>query len=206
MVTASGRAFYPLDPRPDEVTIEDIAHALSLLCRFGGHVRHFYSVAQHSVLVSQHVAATLRSGAGLWTPETATLALWGLLHDAAEAYCGDVIWPLKQARALKAAFAPIEAGIMAAICDRFDIPREEPEIVKACDLRALATEKRDVTVRAPADVANTALDAAAAKARTGAWHCDHVEPFNQQIESWTPEEAEESFLRRLHDLQRVRHA
>lgn len=53
MQTYTGRRFYPLDPRPDEIDPEDIAHALSLLCRYGGHVDRFYSVAEHCVLMSE---------------------------------------------------------------------------------------------------------------------------------------------------------
>ena len=55
MQTYTGRQFWPIDPRANEVHIEDIAHALSMMCRYNGHCRTFYSVAEHSVLVSQHV-------------------------------------------------------------------------------------------------------------------------------------------------------
>lgn len=68
MQTYTGRAFWPMDPRPEEVDAEDIAAALSMLCRYGGHVRRFYSVAEHCLLMSEAVA-----------PQH---ALWALLHDA----------------------------------------------------------------------------------------------------------------------------
>ena len=81
--TRSGRHIRVLDPRPEDVYVPDIAWALSRICRFGGHAPRHDSVAQHSVLVSE-----------LCPPH---LALVGLLHDAPEAYIGDVIGPLKHA-------------------------------------------------------------------------------------------------------------
>jgi hypothetical protein len=80
--TYMGREYWPLDPRADEVNIIDIAHALSNLCRYTGHCNRFYSVAEHSVLVSHIVP-----------PEH---ALVGLLHDATEAYVNDLARPLKR--------------------------------------------------------------------------------------------------------------
>src|ERR1035441_7448066 len=79
--TFSGLRFWPLDPDPDKILIEDIAHALAHQCRFGGHASKFYSVAEHSVHVSK-----------LCAPKD---ALWGLLHDASEAYCGAVWAPAR---------------------------------------------------------------------------------------------------------------
>lgn len=164
--TASGRAFWSLDPRPEDVRIEDIAAQLSRICRFGGALKpgvSFYSVAQHSVLVSYNV------------PEE--YALEGLLHDAAEAYVGDVIKPIKSAlvpeydavyvmlrdamrerggddpltqRAYQVflAMAPnykrIEKRVMAAIRTRFGLPQEESEFIKVADYRAVLTEHRDL--------------------------------------------------------------
>lgn len=82
MQTFTGKQFFPLDPRPEDFDIRDIAHALSMICRYGGHAKHFYSVAEHSWHISMHVS-----------PEA---ALFGLMHDAAEAYLGDMVRPLKQ--------------------------------------------------------------------------------------------------------------
>jgi len=122
--TFTGRCFWPLDPRPEEICIEDIAHSLSLRCRYGGHVTRFYSVAEHSVLVSLRVPRQF--------------ALWGLLHDAAEAYTADVPRPLK--RNLPD-WKPIEARIMAMVCARFGLPPEEPDAVNAVDLAITGDER-----------------------------------------------------------------
>lgn len=81
MLTYSGKKFYPLDPHADEICIEDIAHALSMICRYNGHSRKFYSVAEHCTIMS------LDGFPG--DPR------WRLMHDATEAYICDVIRPLK---------------------------------------------------------------------------------------------------------------
>ncbi len=122
--TFKGNAFYPLDPRPEEIDIEDIAHSLSLICRYNGHCKQFYSVAEHSVLVSKHVS-----------PE---YALWGLLHDAAECYSADVPRPLK--RNLQG-WSEIEEKIMRAVCIRFGLGFEEPREVKIVDISITIDEK-----------------------------------------------------------------
>lgn len=128
--THLGIRFYPLDPRPEEVEVQDIAHALSLMCRFGGHIREFYSVAQHSVYVSQCVPKEYR--------------LWALLHDAAEAYISDLCAPVK--RSIRDAgimfYHEAEALIMGAVCRKFGLSEQEPACVKLADRRMLATEKR----------------------------------------------------------------
>lgn len=124
-VAVSGRQFWPLDPRPEDFHIEDIAHALAHLCRYGGHSRSFYSVAEHSVLVSTVV------------PREHALA--ALMHDATEAYVVDVPRPLK--RGLGAAYADIEARVWAALAERFGLPLELPECVKHADDAVLMAEK-----------------------------------------------------------------
>jgi hypothetical protein len=123
IITYTGRLFDVLKPRPEDVDIVDIAHALANSCRWGGHCRTFFSVAQHSVLTSLHVP-----------PEH---GLWGLLHDAAEAYLVDVPRPIKH---LLPAYQEMEEIIMAAVCRRFSMDSVEPLIVKEVDMRLLATE------------------------------------------------------------------
>ncbi len=124
--TYSGGVFNGLDPNYAEVDIFDIAHALSLACRWTGHVRFHYSVAQHSVLVSEIVPRHD--------------ALWGLLHDASEAYIADMARPIKVGMPQ---YYEIEKRIMDAIADRFHLPRTIPKIVKWADDVLLCSEARD---------------------------------------------------------------
>lgn len=125
--TYSGRQFYPLAPTPEQIDIEDIAHGLAYQCRFNGQTRHFYSVAQHSLIVADLVPKRLR--------------LVALLHDAAEAYLGDMVKPLKQLFPL---FSDIEAKVMGAIGLRYGIGNFDDRAIKRADLIALAMEKRDL--------------------------------------------------------------
>ena len=104
MTTFTGGQFWPLDPRPEEVEPRDIAHALAYTCRYNGHSSHYYSVAEHSVLVAR-----------VATPGSARYAL---LHDAAEAYVGDMIRPLKWQIP---DFAWFEDRVLRAIFERFDL-------------------------------------------------------------------------------------
>lgn len=123
---SNGMLFDLLEPDPDLIDIEVIAHALSFLCRFTGHGSQFYSVAQHCVVVSRLVPAKL--------------ALHGLLHDAAEAFIGDVSTPLK---ALLPEYKEIEVGIELAIAEHFGMELDY-ETVKHADRVALSTERRDL--------------------------------------------------------------
>lgn len=125
--TFSGVQFNPFEPRPEDVLIEDIAHALSNLCRFGGHCDYFYSVAQHSVYCAQ-----------MSTPKH-KLAL--LLHDASEAYLVDmprpIKWHLKE-------YKRIENAIQEAVRFRFNISTFDFPELHEIDNRVLMTEKRDI--------------------------------------------------------------
>jgi len=172
--TFHGVAFYPIDPRPDEILVEDIAHALSMQCRFTGHVRRFYSVAEHSVHVSQ---ACYQAD-----------ALWGLLHDASEAYLVDVASPVKRMEFMEP-YRGVEGHLMRSIADRFGLnPRwPEPDNVKRADKCLLAIEARDLMPTVWPD-----------------WR-ERWYPFigeNNLIitRPWSPEEAEERFLDRFAEL------
>jgi len=114
--TYTGRIFYPFDPKPEDIDIEDIAHALSFTCRFGGHSKQYYSVAQHCVHVSMH--------------SSKEHALWGLLHDADETYLTDVPKPIKPGLV---GFKAIQESILKAVAERFDLCWPMPAEVKAVD-------------------------------------------------------------------------
>lgn len=123
MLTYSGVAYYPIDPRPSEVNIRDIAHSLSMQCRYNGHCRDFYSVAEHSVYVSRLVP-----------PEH---SLVGLLHDAPEAYVTDVPRPLKP---YLYNYTELEKINERVIADAFDLPYGIPQCVHEADLDICRTE------------------------------------------------------------------
>ncbi len=130
--TYLGFPFFVEEPRPEDVTIEDIAHALSNQCRFNGHCRPFYSVAQHSVHVA-HLVEKLGGGADV--------QLQALLHDAAEAYIGDMPTPIKR---ILPEFLMHEERIWQAIAVRLSVPVKLNPLVKMADRVALATERRDL--------------------------------------------------------------
>lgn len=127
ILTYTGVAFYPLSPSPDEVDIRDIAHALSMLCRYAGHARRFYSVAEHSLLIAENARPRLK--------------LMALLHDAAEAYVCDIPRPLKSALP---AYKTIERGVEQAIRQRFAIvgTQADADEIKALDDQILEDERR----------------------------------------------------------------
>lgn len=130
--TAYGRQFWPMDPRPNEVFLDDIAHALSMLCRFGGHCLRFYSVAEHCVLMARASQPEFRR--------------WALLHDASEAYLVDVPRPIKP---FLLGYDAAEANIMRAVAVRFNLHLGLPDQVKAMDRAILMDERQQNMAPAP---------------------------------------------------------
>jgi 5'-deoxynucleotidase YfbR-like HD superfamily hydrolase len=130
--TYQGEAFWPVDPHWFEVDIHDIAHALALSCRWTGHCRTHYSVAQHSVHVMQLVK---EQGGRRLTLKHA------LLHDASEAYISDIARPTKP---MLANYYEIEARLMKVILNSFGVVNEMPQIVKDADTAVLYAEARDL--------------------------------------------------------------
>ena len=123
--TYTGRRFHYADPQPDDIHFEDIAHALAMLCRYAGHSYRFYSVAEHSVLVSKQFAS----------PQ---MRLLGLLHDATEAYCVDLPSPLKQ---LLPSYKDYENKVWSVIARKFGLPDQPDAEIKDTDTRMMITER-----------------------------------------------------------------
>lgn len=183
ILTNSGIYFNLLEPDKNEYRIKDIAHALSHICRFTGHTREFYSVAQHCVLASREMEActSVWESSGEPALHPAQLAMAALLHDAAEAYLGDVATPLKQ---LLPEYKVIERRVEVALFAAFGIPLPLPHAVKQIDLALLATEQRDLMP--PHDDEWVILEG--------------VEPLPEIINPWYPEKAEREFLAMWDDL------
>lgn len=133
METYLGIKFYPTNPNVKDIDIKDIAHALSLQCRYAGHVTDFYSVAEHSVRVSEIVPSHL--------------ALTGLLHDAAEAYLQDMIRPLKCFPTLGTEYRRLEDRLMEVIAEKFGLSLPFPDDIKWADNTLLFTEQRDLRLK-----------------------------------------------------------
>jgi len=171
MVTFTGRRFWPYDPRPEDIELRDIAHALSMLCHYGGHVREFFSVAQHCVLVAEHLPEHLK--------------LEGLLHDAHEAYLGDVIRPVK--RNIGSAYHAAATRLDEAIAEKFGLEKRTGEeavfasgLVATVDSRVLATEARDFLLR---DRRNWPT-----------WEASLGPAYPEPLEAWPSARAETEFL------------
>lgn len=162
IATYTGKRLDLLDPKPDQIDLNDIVVALARMPRFTGHTTQFYSVAQHSVLVAWQTPMDLR--------------LQAVLHDATEAYLGDLARPIK---ALCPGYRAIEDRLWHAIAERFGVPVELRPEVRAADDRLLMTEKRDLLPGSPP------------------WEDDHfegVEPLGDfLIEPWSERVAHDRF-------------
>lgn len=158
----SGHYFDFLNPHESFVLVQDIAHSLAMQCRFNGHTARFYSVAEHSVHCSHIVP-----------PEDALVAL---MHDAAEAFIGDVAKPLKR---LLPDYEKIENAVEDVIFDKLDIPFPFPPSVKEADVRMLHLEQRDAMLSGDVwhDTLGTSIP-------------------NVALRFWTPTEAKNQFLLR----------
>lgn len=172
ILTHTGKRFDLFAPATDLIDPRDIAHSLAHLCRFNGHCREFYSVAQHSCIVADLV------------PEEHKLT--ALLHDATEAYVGDMVRPLKE---WMPTYQGVELLVWQHICERFDLNLELPASVRQADMIALATERRDLM---PTDSA--------------IWDClTGVEPTVERIRPWGAIEARATYFQRLMDQLSIEH-
>jgi len=175
IATYSGRIINPLDPDPAEIAIEDIAHALSNQCRFTGHVRKFYSVAEHSVRCVHELINRDFYLAEYPDPQVEwDLLRWALLHDASEAYLSDIARPVKQGLGLGDTYREAEEKLMMVIAEKYHMPWPMPDMIARVDDTLLRTEQRDLMPagRIPGD-----------------------EYADEKIEeTWTPTEARDKFL------------
>lgn len=167
MQTYGGKKAWPCDLRDVDIEIVDIAHSLSMQCRYGGHCLRFYSVAEHCVFLSYEASWNNR--------------LWALMHDAGEAYVGDMPRPLK---ASMPQFKLIEEQAHKAIAHRFGLPYAIPAEVHLLDNRIL-------------------LDEQAQNMKPGLlWGMpDDLKPLGVKLEFWTPAEAKSKFLQRFYELE-----
>ena len=172
ILTSTGKRFDLFEPDADMIDPRDISQSLAHLCRFNGHTREFYSVAQHSCIVAELV------------PEEHKLA--ALLHDATEAYLGDMTRPLKQWMPDYLGFEDI---VWASVCERFDLAIDLPACVRQADMIALATERRDLMPSDPA-----------------IWDClVGIEPMIETIRPWSAAEARNTYHQRLMDQLSIEH-
>lgn len=163
--TYTGKTFFPGNPRPEDIDIVDIAVGLSRENRYNGHTKQPYSVAQHSVIVSRIVP-----------PE---YALWGLLHDASEAYVKDLTYSIKS---MLPEYKTIEKRTLRVIVEKYGLDWPEPACVKDADMVALSTEKRDLLGPAPRS-----------------WR-ELPEPLPRRIVAWSAEVSATNFVMRAAEL------
>lgn len=164
MQTYTGEMFDVFNPNKDQIQMRDISHALSMLCRYGGHSRNFYSVAEHCFLMAEYFVDR----------KEYDLARAALLHDATEAYMGDVIRPLKLQFPL---YRQTEDYLQGMIFTKFGLPPEMPPEVKDADLRICNDERAALLHERP-------------------WnpYIDGLPYLDVEIKSWFPIKAEQNYL------------
>lgn len=173
---ASGGRFFPLDPDSESILIEDIAHSLARNCRYNGHVPGFYSVAEHSTLMSYAITN--------YTDEKGVeLPLWALLHDATEAYLPDMPRPVKS---LVSGFEEAEQRLRETVAEAFDLEMPIPDKVEWMDDAILADEARQLMKSGGED-----------------WYLPE-EGVGIEVHGWDHMFAEAQFLRRFADLNQQR--
>lgn len=191
MQTATGRQYWPLDPRPEEVCAEDIAHHLGMLCRYCGACLRFYSVAEHSVGVFRVVMAALERRMAS-RADRRRIGRHALLHDAPEAYCHDLIRPIKRC---VHGYAEVEAANHDAIALRFGlglVGNEAGALIKAADNAMLLAEQAVLMLPAPAKW--SPLDVPAEMVDDG-------RAFLESVGSgWGPDRAKWEFLQHMRSL------
>ena len=165
MQTYTGKQVWPLDIRPGDLDIIDIAHSLSMQGRYAGHCIRFYSVAEHSVLVAKY----LRDHG-----HDATTVFKGLMHDSTESYLVDVPRPVK---AFLTGYKEIEAALWVSIAAWLGLSAEMPAAVKSADDRILLDERNQNMAPATYE---------------GGWPV--AEPLGVTLQYWSPAEAEAQFL------------
>ncbi len=172
--TFTGKKIYLTDPKPEDIEIVDIVHALSQVCRYGGHCKSFYSVSSHSVNVAQHLPDNIK--------------LQGLLHDASEAYVHDIVRPIKLY--LGAHYAELEEKFCRAIFEKFELeyPMDDTTstLVKHVDTRIMLTERRDL-------ILDQSLD----------WEVPG-EPYPEPIMEFTIPQSKQMFLGMFYSLMGIR--
>lgn len=177
--TYTGKKFFPLAPSLDDLDIRDQARALSMCCRYAGHVKRFYSVAEHSVRISMKLEDR---GASL------EIQKWGLIHDNSEAYLGDVTRPLKHSPVM-AGYREAEKRLQGLIVSWLGLPPNEPDEVRAIDTEILGTEAFQLKQPIHPDWYNTT---ASGVQLAKSW------PYVTL--GWEPTEAENNYLSRFKHL------
>lgn len=171
--TLSGARLDLIDPKPRQIIFSDIAAGLSKECRYSGQIRDFYSVAEHSIYVSQ---AAIHQGRRLGMDQNNLYILGqqALLHDATEAYIKDLPTPLK---ALLPEYKAVEKKLLEAIFDRFNVPYPMNSIVHDMDARIVSDEKPRLLF----------VD-------TWPHYQERFKPLSIKIECWEPRVAEANFF------------